>query len=295
MLDEAGLAVCKVSKYVHQKAHVRPGKLIDRPVRPLRPLPPKLPELFLEAYLEHSKAAYHEKALEGCEGQFGKRQEGVYDPDMVALLNASKANSSGGVYLVPLSSPDSLWGVTDFNPMLQSILRPILMSTKRVNSIVLVVKKEDEHPFPLEPDAELLSNVNGLTRSGLEAGLPCPNGMTLIGKVTVEDELGVSHAFCNYNGAQFYLLTLSPDMTGEAGIKRESELSSTPDPKRLNNGAGGVEGSTPSAADGGMVNTLSPGTAGGAGIKRESELFSAPDPKRPNNGAGGSGLPPPRG
>lgn len=183
MLDEANLAVCKVSKYVHRKAHSR--KKGDMPREPKPPVPPKpLPpplQPTLEEYLAQASPfdSNNIKSFLGSSVLVWVDEYDWFDADgpmHLLLASANTWSSQATTALLPLRVPRDPT-LPDEPVRFSDILRDIRIWNHRLmnkcfNEVVLLVQHldvmEDELvPAGVQP-GELVRNVMGLTRETIQ-------------------------------------------------------------------------------------------------------------------------------
>ena len=217
MVDDAGLAICKFSRYVHKKHHLRGNS----------PVPPP-PTPTLEEMLEHTQHGMYRKGW----------QPVTYptDPDHVWLENLQPLleQRQGGsrLVLIVLQMPEDALEVSESDPKSLLAHLNIWCRTSNFEQALLLVQAKSvdgvrEEPFvpPDQPsdgsDALLLHRMPGLSVAAVEAeggrmGWIAPDG-TDYRVVEHEDEM-------------YYVLTLPLKASGSR--KRPRPDDGVGDPER---------------------------------------------------------------
>jgi hypothetical protein len=217
LLDEKGLAVCKVSKYAHCKAHDRNAPK-PAPLRPVPPPPPP-PQPGLQDVL--SDLDYN------CEEGFLPPNEPLrilledsnstwLSASMRALLLQDASHTSRTAALLPLQPYDRDEPTPlQFSVLFQRIGR--WATGKGFSDVILLVQKVDA----MEVDdgqqhVELVQNISGLTRESIEAL-----------KGAFEKRVGFDSFF--FEEKKYHAINLpiesarSPDGKSTAGTKHPAE------------------------------------------------------------------------
>jgi len=175
LLDEAELAICKVSKYVHRKAHTRGAAHEPRPPQPLPPPPPP-PKPTLEQFLQHLEYS--------CRGNDSMPPNDPLSTEPVdtsrewlsasmegLLLQCSSDTPSVALLpLQPMKAVPSLRTGEDTPVLFSHLLTSIRRWARRnnVDFVVLLVQHVDVMEVDDTQQGELVHNVSGLTRESVE-------------------------------------------------------------------------------------------------------------------------------
>jgi len=186
LLDEANLAVCKVSKYVHGKAHTR-GREPSPPPPPPKPLEPTV-----EDYLQSTSYCFQSAFLESENGLLDRPDTNYawldvphipVDPCVLRRVvleqHSSNATVSTNSMLLPLQAPEideeEDCHPEDFHDFTEYVLKKIRrirlhpFSLTEVLDVILLVRVIDDSMDDDDDKRELVRNVKNLTRQTIAA------------------------------------------------------------------------------------------------------------------------------